>query len=103
MYFFIDRENKNRLLTYTDVKPMGETEDVTPDFIECDHFAPFDFSFPAWDYDKQDWVESITNEELEIGKQQPTSPDKSREEILTETVNFLGLQIAEMKMNGGGN
>lgn len=58
MYFRINTKN-NRMIDYQD-EPYADNSDA----IECDHFAPNDFIYPAWDVNSGDWVESATSDEL---------------------------------------
>ena len=62
MYFRIGKEN-NRMIDYQD-EPYADNSDV----IECDHFAPNDLIYPAWDNASDDWVESATPDELSAMK-----------------------------------
>lgn len=58
MYFRINTKN-NRMIDYQNESYLDNTG-----VIECDHFAPNTFIYPAWDVDSGDWVESVTPDEL---------------------------------------
>ena len=83
-----------------------ETIEGTVKLIEAtpENF-PIDGSLIKPKYTESGWIEGATDEEIQYREKNQgiVLSGKSREEILAETVNFLGLQIAEMKMNGGGN
>lgn len=66
---------------------------------------PIDGNIIKPKYDGTSWIEGATKQEIEDAhsNQGIIISGKPREEVLAETVNFLGLQIAELKMNSGDN
>lgn len=86
MYFRINAKN-NRMIDYQN-EPYLDNSDA----IECDHFAPNDFIYPAWDVNSSDWVESATTEELSAMNEEQVSaqPDVTKD-INTKLDKILNL------------
>jgi len=90
MYFLLD-ENK-RMLSFDDnIFTLNENETM----IETDSFADSNIIHPKWDEKEEQWVESITEEELKELEEVQKDPVS-----ITDTVNFLAMQIAELQTGG---
>lgn len=90
MYFLLD-ENQ-RMLSFDDnIFTLNENETM----IKTDSFADSNIIHPKWDEKEEQWVESITEEELKELEEVQKDPVN-----ITDTVNFLAMQIAELQTGG---
>lgn len=90
MYFKINAKN-NRMIDYQN-EPYLDNNDV----IECDHFAPNGFIYPAWDVDSGDWVESATTDELSAMNEEQVSAQPDADNDINAKLDKI-LNILESK------
>lgn len=84
MFFYLDKND--RMIGYDEALLEPERKHV-----ECEHFADSELIQPKWDYTQDDWIESVTQEELnEMSNNQETGDSwETVHDKLDEILNLL--------------